>query len=197
MCHRDIDPRNILTKEGVIKLVDFGFSYQLERKSQKVVSLIGKPLYAAPEIIFNDEEYDGRKADIFSYGCVMYFLCTGKDVCNKIPLSTFSQMDQLSQVKISDIYHDDLNALILSCLKKNAKERSSIDDILGNPIFKIIQTQKEHKENLNDLRNPKNSYQKFGAQNTSEFHQSLSLVGNLYNHFNDTGDSLTGNDEVN
>ena len=54
--HRDIDPKNIMIKDGEIKIVDFGFSTLLSRKSQLVNSLVGKQLYIAPEIM-RDEEY--------------------------------------------------------------------------------------------------------------------------------------------
>ena len=54
--HRDIDPKNIMFKDGVVKIVDFGFSTILSRKSQLVISRVGKPLYIAPEIM-RDEDY--------------------------------------------------------------------------------------------------------------------------------------------
>ena len=31
--HRDVDPRNIMIKDGIIKIVDFGFSTILSRRS--------------------------------------------------------------------------------------------------------------------------------------------------------------------
>ena len=40
--HRDIDPRNIMVKEGAIKIVDFGFSTILSRKSLLVSTAVGK-----------------------------------------------------------------------------------------------------------------------------------------------------------
>ena len=40
--HRDIDPRNIMIKEGVIKIVDFGFSTILSQKSLLVSTAVGK-----------------------------------------------------------------------------------------------------------------------------------------------------------
>ena len=81
LSHRDIDPKNIMIKDGVIKIVDFGFSSHLNTKSQLVNSIAGKFLYAAPEV-FTGEDYSPHQADVFSFGCVMFFLATGKDTSN-------------------------------------------------------------------------------------------------------------------
>ena len=54
--HRDISPKNIMIKDGVIKIVDFGFSTLLSRKSILVNTLVYKMFYGAPEII-REEEY--------------------------------------------------------------------------------------------------------------------------------------------
>ena len=76
--HRDIDPRNILVKKGVIKIVDFGLSFNIDTRSKPANSKLGKDLYAAPEVL-QGANYSPYKADVFSYGCVMFFLSTGKD----------------------------------------------------------------------------------------------------------------------
>ena len=50
LAHRDIDPKNILIKNGVVKLVDFGLSYHHNTKTQKAYSFVGKFFYMAPEV---------------------------------------------------------------------------------------------------------------------------------------------------
>ena len=78
-----------MIKDGVIKIVDFGFSSHLSTKSQLVNSIAGKFLYAAPEVL-SGEDYSPHQADIFSFGCVMFFLATGKDTFNKCALHALS-----------------------------------------------------------------------------------------------------------
>ena len=78
-----------MIKDGVIKIVDFGFSSHLSTKSQLVNSMAGKLYYAAPEVL-SGEDYSPHQADIFSFGCVMFFLATGKDTFNKCALHSLS-----------------------------------------------------------------------------------------------------------
>ena len=51
LSHRDIDPKNIMIKDGVIKIVDFGFSSHLRSDSEMANSMAGKRNYAAPEVL--------------------------------------------------------------------------------------------------------------------------------------------------
>ena len=86
--HRDIDPRNILVKNGQIKIVDFGYSFQSKIRSKAANTLAGKELYIAPEVLVGGH-YCPYKADIFSFGCVMFFLSRGKEDY-KISMSSYS-----------------------------------------------------------------------------------------------------------
>jgi len=76
--HRDIKGDNILlTKEGEVKLADFGVSVILEQSLEsKSVSFAGTPYWMAPEVI------QGHKVtttcDIWSLACTIIELLTGK-----------------------------------------------------------------------------------------------------------------------
>lgn len=80
--HRDIKPANILiSREGNVKLVDFGvstFTDDAEDDSlTKPGMTIGTPSYLAPEQISNAKNKN-KRADIYAAGVVLYEMLTGK-----------------------------------------------------------------------------------------------------------------------
>jgi serine/threonine protein kinase len=75
--HFDLKPDNFLiTKEGQIKLSDFGVGRLLDSTYQQAYTFVGTPLYMAPEVLSN-EPYSFA-ADVWSFGCVIYQLMTLK-----------------------------------------------------------------------------------------------------------------------
>ena len=81
--HRDLKPGNIMvTPDGVVKLLDFGLARRVQRAESESASLTqegaiaGTPAYMSPEQA-RGEELDDR-TDLFSLGCVLYEMTTGK-----------------------------------------------------------------------------------------------------------------------
>lgn len=71
--YRDLKPENILiTKEGNIKIVDFGFAKEV---SDQTWTLCGTPDYLAPEIILS-KGY-GRAVDYYALGVLIYEMLAG------------------------------------------------------------------------------------------------------------------------
>jgi serine/threonine protein kinase len=75
--HRDIKPENLILrskKEFDIVIADFGLAQDL---SKKIIHYkCGTPGYCAPEIIESkgqEMKYD-QKCDVFSVGCIFYYL---------------------------------------------------------------------------------------------------------------------------
>jgi serine/threonine-protein kinase len=74
--HRDIKPLNImLKKSGHIKITDFGIA-QIKSEQTASKGIIGSPSYMSPEQI--RQKPVENQTDIFSLGCVLYELLTGK-----------------------------------------------------------------------------------------------------------------------
>ncbi|EGR34530.1 protein kinase domain protein [Ichthyophthirius multifiliis] len=74
--HRDIKPANILLHNGQVKLADFGFCKGLAHPQDMSSTMVGSPIYMAPEIL-TGHDYS-IKADIWSLGCVLYEMLYGE-----------------------------------------------------------------------------------------------------------------------
>lgn len=73
--HRDLKPENLLLHNGNIKLADFGFCKPLESEDEISRTMLGSPIYMAPELL-KGEPYT-IKADIWSLGVVLFRMLFG------------------------------------------------------------------------------------------------------------------------
>lgn len=87
LIHRDVKPANVLLcvrggRPDVAKVVDFGLVKVLDKDDPQATRsdiVAGTPLFLAPESITNPEKVDAR-SDLYSLGCVAFFLLTGRQV---------------------------------------------------------------------------------------------------------------------
>ena len=72
ICHRDLKLENILLDEqDNVKIGDFGFARWM--KTNIAETSCGSLHYAAPEVV-KGTKYDGRIADVWSCGVILYSL---------------------------------------------------------------------------------------------------------------------------
>ena len=83
--HRDIDPSNIMiTSNGKIKLIDFGIAKRVYGNNTKESSytvdgqFIGKPKYAAPELVRGLVDSQNVTTDLYAVGILLYQLLVGR-----------------------------------------------------------------------------------------------------------------------
>src|SRR5579864_2051362 len=125
--HRDLKPANILvTKQGV-KLLDFGLA-KIEKPvavAQETVTMaltsegqiLGTLLYMSPEQL-QGKEADSR-SDIFSFGCVLYEMITGKRAFDGASAaSVIAAILERPAPSVADVAPAGLDRLLKRCLDK-------------------------------------------------------------------------------
>jgi serine/threonine protein kinase len=80
MTHRDVKPSNLLlSSNNRVKVLDFGLARLIDAGDFRTPTgvVVGTPDYLAPEQA-QDGRHAGTRSDIYSLGCVLYFLLTGR-----------------------------------------------------------------------------------------------------------------------
>lgn len=95
--HRDIKPDNLLlSKDDVLKIVDFGVSEMFEKTSVMMTAKsAGSPAFLPPELCYAGHgNVSGTAADIWSMGVTLYCLLFGR-----LPFSHSGVMDLYEAIK--------------------------------------------------------------------------------------------------
>jgi serine/threonine-protein kinase len=153
LVHRDIKPANIYLCERAfehdfVKVLDFGLvKWHAKLPSEEDLHLSqtgtihGTPSYMAPEIALGKGPVDGR-ADLYTLGCVAYWLLTGKLVfeeknfpamllahANEQPVPPSGRSDQAIP--------GSLDAIVLSCLAKDPADRVQTAEDLATRLVTV------------------------------------------------------------
>jgi eukaryotic-like serine/threonine-protein kinase len=135
LVHRDIKPANIHLgrlglREDFAKVLDFGLVRSIGPSDDSLTGAggmtPGTPAYMAPEMA-HDRMVDGR-ADLYSLGCVAYYLLTGHLVFQgDTPLQTIlkhlQQPPDPPSRRTDRPIPPELETLVLACLAKRPDER--------------------------------------------------------------------------
>lgn len=129
--HRDLKSQNIfLSKNGLVKLGDFGIAKCLNYTLDKANTYIGTPYYLSPEIVQNMDY--SFKSDIWSLGVLLYEM-----ICLKVPfeannLATLSlKIIKGSYNPIPSHFSKELRNLLAALLSVDHLKRPNINNILS------------------------------------------------------------------
>lgn len=141
--HRDLKGNNVmLMPTGVVKLIDFGCARRISCLSHSsstgelIRSVHGTPFWMAPEVI--NETGHGRKSDIWSIGCTVFEMATGRP-----PLAHMDKMAALFYIgarrglmpTLPDAFSENARNFVQACLTSDQRDRPSAQELLQHPFF--------------------------------------------------------------
>lgn len=164
--HRDIKPENLLiSKNGVLKLCDFGFARALGRPGAKYTDYVATRWYRAPELLVGDEEYS-TPVDVWAVGCLFGEMCNGEplfpgktdldqlyqmvscmgeltqrhqEIFRRNPLYEGTKLPTAKALQPLDARFQGLDRTALSmmeaCLRYEPDERETVAGLLRHPYF--------------------------------------------------------------
>uniref|UniRef100_A0A8C4Y935 BR serine/threonine kinase 2 n=4 Tax=Testudinoidea TaxID=8486 RepID=A0A8C4Y935_9SAUR len=134
ICHRDLKPENLLLDEkNNIRIADFGMA-SLQVGASLLETSCGSPHYACPEVI-KGEKYDGRRADMWSCGVILFALLVGA-----LPFDDDNLRQLLEKVK-RGVFHmphfipPDCQSLLRGMIEVEPEKRLSLEQIQKHPWF--------------------------------------------------------------
>lgn len=161
--HRDIKPSNIMVtnlaidetdkpiqglgKIEQVRIVDFGIARMVDSTTGNTTSLtqtgaiFGTPKYMSPEQCKTNQEVDHR-ADIYSFGCLMYELLTGKppfsgDNPVQVAIQHLNDPPEPFAKKSKDKTLRRLEPIVLKCLEKDKQDRYQSTDQLLKDLERV------------------------------------------------------------
>ena len=132
VAHRDLKPENVLFSTFPhVKVADFGLCGYV-KESQLMKTFCGSPCYCAPECLCK-VQYDGREADVWSIGVILFLMVTGQHPWNVVNTSMMTRQILKGSYTVPKTVSDECKDLIESMLKVDPKERITVDKIAAHP----------------------------------------------------------------
>ena len=134
--HKDLNPSNIMiTFDFDVKITDFGLSQEIKNGMSKEKVFEGTLAYSSPEMIENASV--DEKADVWSFGCVLYELIAFVQPFQSTNPLTLAKM--ISNCEYEPIMMDTkLAGMVSRCLVRSPSNRPCVKDLLVDMIDEIV-----------------------------------------------------------
>lgn len=132
ICHRDLKPENLLLDDkGNIKVADFGMA-SLQLENSLLETSCGSPHYASPEVV-RGEKYDGRRADVWSCGVILYALLVGALPFDDENLRHLLEKVKRGHFQIPHFVPAECQSLLRSMIEVDAEKRITLTEVIRHP----------------------------------------------------------------
>lgn len=136
VAHRDLKPENILIDRFPhIKICDFGLCGFID-ENKLLDTFCGSPTYCSPECIAH-LNYDGKLADIWSLGVLLFVLVSGETPWNQRNQVVMTNQIMRASYTIPKKVSPECQSLINSMLSIKATSRPSLQEILDHPWLRL------------------------------------------------------------
>jgi calcium-dependent protein kinase len=148
VAHRDLKPENIcLTNrapsENHVKVIDWGLSAYFGATAERMMSAVGTPTYAAPEVIAAKGVFEYTEScDLWSLGVLTYVM-----LCGRVPFwgNIVEQLEQMkaeqypfSEKDIPNV-SSDAKDFVRNLLRAKVSDRMSMSQVIEHQWFRRFQ----------------------------------------------------------
>jgi len=180
LVHFDIKPENILLfKDYNLKICDFSLLKIIDRNSKKTDLNYSTFVYQDPIVYNTEKKIETKyihKIDLFSVGCIIYFMIFKKLLIDK-KLKNYNNLENtkkevnkciengVKEIKNSTDISENLKTLMVKLLEPNIKERIDLNEVSQNEFLNsdLNLIEKSSYSNYNEQYKPFIEFQKINA----------------------------------